>query len=173
MKRAEVLETPSGKLRSVGIKSLFGLENQLEDTIGQALREVAVTRTRTARMQMIVSLLFTRIVMMMSLHTQRRRRGSEKDIWTLRSRKTCLEGNVGENPPNYRTKQSRYRGQKPDTDRCTRQDAQVTHKSWCHEKETRNRLEHGKTTTILFGDGLVCSFFLLHSVVSGIAVNGD
>lgn len=47
IKRLEVHETPSGKLSSVEIKSHSGLENQLEDTIGQALKELAAKEVRT------------------------------------------------------------------------------------------------------------------------------
>lgn len=80
IKQLEVHETTSGKLSSVEIKSHSGLENQLEDTIGQALKELAVKEVRTARMWKKMSLLFTKMAMEMStlgLHRQLRRKGGE------------------------------------------------------------------------------------------------
>lgn len=80
IKGLEVHETKSGKLSSVEINSPSGLENQLEDTIGQALKELVVKEVRTARIWMIEFPLFTKMAMerlMLGLHPQMRRKGSK------------------------------------------------------------------------------------------------
>ncbi|KAK1254523.1 hypothetical protein MKX08_008518 [Trichoderma sp. CBMAI-0020] len=59
----EVHETTSGKLSSVEIKSHSGLENQLADTIGQALKDLVANKARMASIQMKMSPLFTKIAM--------------------------------------------------------------------------------------------------------------
>lgn len=80
IKGLEVHETTSGKLSSVEIKSHSGLENLLEDTIGQALKELVGNKVRTARIQRKVSLLFTKMAierLTIGLHPHRRREDRE------------------------------------------------------------------------------------------------
>jgi hypothetical protein len=79
-----VLKKPIGKLSSVEIKSHFGLKNQLEDTIGQAPKELVGKRMEMApgiaRTEMMVSHLFTKVAtesLMMSLKPHRHRKGSK------------------------------------------------------------------------------------------------
>lgn len=81
-KRLEVdMKMKSGMLKSVEIKSHFGLGNQLGDTIGQALKELVVRRIKvaleTARVRMRTSPLFTKTTkerLMMSLKSHRGRK---------------------------------------------------------------------------------------------------
>ncbi|UKZ64694.1 uncharacterized protein TrAtP1_005904 [Trichoderma atroviride] len=145
----EVHETTSGKLSSVEIKSHSGLENQLADTIEQALKELVASKARMASIQMKMSPLFTKMAMerlIIGLHPQMRQKdqkesktadnelsgSSERPLEKVDWNGIGIEANAV----------TRYKR--------TREDAEVV-QSWlfssrlCHEKETRSDLEHGKT----------------------------